>query len=109
VDEHNTPTNINQEPITRSRAKKLHQEVNSLLVGINFNIFENVILLKCSTLVVLRYICARGGAAIHEEEAKRKKQLDQFGQGGSSKFSSDKFGQISSDNQFGHVRTFIMI
>jgi hypothetical protein len=31
VDEHNTPININQGPITRSRAKKLEQEVNSLL------------------------------------------------------------------------------
>jgi hypothetical protein len=109
VDEHNTPININQGPITRSRAKKLQQEVNSLLTEINFNIFENVILTKCSTLVVLRYICERGGASIHGEEAKKKKQVDQFRQGGSSKFSSDKFRQVSSDNQFGHVRTFIMI
>jgi hypothetical protein len=109
VDENNTPIHINQGPITRSRAKKLQQEVNSLLAEINFNIFENVILTKCSTLVVLRYICERGGAAIHGEEAKKKKQVAQFGQGGSSKFSSDKFGQISSDNQFGHVRTSIMI
>jgi hypothetical protein len=109
VDENNTPIHINQGPITRSRAEKLQQEVNSLLAEINFNIFENVILTKCSTLVVLRYICERGGAAIHGEEAKKKKQVAQFGQGGSSKFSSDKFGQISSDNQFGHVRTSIMI
>jgi hypothetical protein len=79
--------------------------VNSLLAWINFNISENVILPKCSTLVVLRYICERGGAAIHKEEAKKKKQVDQFGQGGSSKFSSDKFGQIST-HQFGQsVRT----
>jgi hypothetical protein len=56
VDEDNTPININQGPITRSRAKKLQQEVNSLLAEINFNISENVILPKCSTLVVLRYI-----------------------------------------------------
>jgi hypothetical protein len=83
--------------------------VNSLLAEINFNISENVILPKCFTLVVLRYICERGGAAIHGEEPKKKKQVDQFGQGGSSKFSSDKFRQINSDNQFGHVRTFIMI
>jgi hypothetical protein len=48
-------------------------------------------------LVVLRYICERGGAAIHGEEANKKKQVDQFGEEGSSKFSSDKFGQISSD------------
>jgi hypothetical protein len=46
VDERNTPININQGPITRSRAKKLHQEVNSLLTEINFNISENVILPK---------------------------------------------------------------
>jgi hypothetical protein len=71
--------------------------VNSLLAKININIFKNVILPKCFTLVVLRYICERGGAAIHGEEAKKKKQVDQFGQGGSSKFSSDKLGQISSD------------
>jgi hypothetical protein len=79
VDEHNAPINTNLGPITRSRAKKLHQEVNSLLAKINFNISENVILSKCSTLVVLRYICKRGGAAIHREEAKKKKQVDQFG------------------------------
>jgi hypothetical protein len=47
---------------------------------------------ECSTLVVLRYICERGGATIHGEEANKKKQVDQFGQGGSSKFCSDKFG-----------------
>jgi hypothetical protein len=109
VDEHNTTININQGPITRSRAKKLHQDVNSLLAEINFNISENVILPKCSTLVVLRYICERGGVAIHGEEAKKKKQVDQLGQGGFSKFSSDKFRQISSANQFRHVWTFIMI
>jgi hypothetical protein len=50
--------------------------VNSLLAEINFNISENVILPKCSTLVVLRYICEIGGAAIHGEEAKKKKQVD---------------------------------
>jgi hypothetical protein len=83
--------------------------VNSLQAENNFNISENVILPKCSILVVLRYICERGGASIHGEEAKKKKQVDQFGQGASSKFSSDKFGQISLDNQFGHVRIFIMI
>jgi hypothetical protein len=98
-----------QGPITHSHTKKLQQKVNSILAKINFNIFENVILPKCSTLVVLRYICERGGASIQGEEAKKKKQVDQLGQGGSNKFSSDKFGQISSDNQFGHVRTFIMI
>jgi hypothetical protein len=79
--------------MTHSHTKKLQQKVNSILAEINFNISENVILPKCSKLVVLRYICERGGAAIQGEEAKKKKQVDQFGQGGSSKFSSDKFGQ----------------
>jgi hypothetical protein len=100
VDEHNTQININQGPITRSQAKKLRQEVDSLLAEINFNISENAILPKCSKFVLLRCICERGGAAIHREEAKKKKQVDQFGQGGSSKFSSDKSGQVRT-GQFG--------
>jgi hypothetical protein len=98
-----------QGPITRNHAKELQQKVNSIVAEINFNTSENVIPPKCSTLVVLRYICERSGADIHREKAKKQNQVDQFGQGGSSKFSSDKFGQISSDNPFGHVRTFIMI
>jgi hypothetical protein len=114
VDQDNTPININQGPITRSHAKKLQQEVNSLEAEINFNISENVILPKCSTLVVLRYICERGGAAIHGKEAKKKNQVDQFEpqmnqQVQFGRNSSDKFGQISSESQFGHVRTCIMI
>jgi hypothetical protein len=54
--------------------------VNSIIAEINSNIFENVILPKCSTLVVLKYICERGGAAIQGEEAKKNKQVDQFRQ-----------------------------
>jgi hypothetical protein len=87
-----TQATVLQGPITHSHTKKLQQKVNSILAEIDFNISENVILPKCSTLVVLRYICERGGAAIQGEEAKKKKQVDQFGQGGSSKFSSEKFG-----------------
>jgi hypothetical protein len=126
VDEDNTPINRNQGPITRSRAKKLQQEVNSLLAEINFNISENVILPKCSTLVVLSYICERGGAAIHGDKAKKKNQVDQFGprmnqQVQFGQVRSDQFGQsvrtssdrsvrtVSSDSQFGHVQTYIMI
>jgi hypothetical protein len=93
-----TQATVLQGPITHSHTKKLQQKVNLILAEINFNISENVILPKCSTLIVLRYISERGGAAIHREKAKKKKQVDQFGQGGFSKFSSDKFGQISSDN-----------
>jgi len=42
--------------ITRSRTKKLQQEVHALLCDIHFNINENYILPKCCTLIVLRYI-----------------------------------------------------
>jgi hypothetical protein len=51
-------------------------------------------------------IYVRGVVQLYTERKQRKKkQVDQFGQGGSSKFSSDKFGQIST-HQFGQsVRT----
>jgi hypothetical protein len=62
-----TQATILQGPITHSHTKKLRQKVNSILSEINFNISENVILPNCSTLVVLGYICERGGAAIHGE------------------------------------------
>ena len=40
----------------RNRAKILRKEVNSLLSEINFNIFENVILPKCSMLILLKHV-----------------------------------------------------
>jgi hypothetical protein len=67
-----------------------------------FNISENVILPKCSILVVLRYICERGGAAIHGEEAKKKNQVDRFGPRMNQQV---QFRQVRTD-QFGQsVRT----
>jgi hypothetical protein len=102
VDEDNTPININHGPIARIRANKLQQEVNSLLAEINFNISENVILLKCPTLVVLRCICERGGAAIHGEEAKKKNQVDQFEP---RMNQQDQFGQIRTISSDRLVRT----
>ena len=51
-----TPAQVVDGPITRSRAKKLQQEVHALLCEIHFNINENYILPKCCTLIVLRYI-----------------------------------------------------
>ena len=51
-----TPAQVIDEPITCSRAKKLQQEVHALLYEIYFNINENYILLKCYTLILLRYI-----------------------------------------------------
>ena len=51
-----TPAQVIDGPVTCSRAKKLQQEVHALLCEIHFNINENYILPKCSTLIVLRYI-----------------------------------------------------
>ena len=42
-------------PITRSRAKKVQQEVNTLLCEIYFNINENYILPKSCMLLLLRF------------------------------------------------------
>ena len=46
---------VNIGPITRSRAKKLQQEVNALLCKIHFNINENCILSKSCMLLLLRF------------------------------------------------------
>ena len=46
---------VNIGPITRSRAKKLQQEVNALLCEIHFNINENYILPKSCTLLLPRF------------------------------------------------------
>jgi len=53
-----TPTlaHVINGPITRTRAKKLQQEVHALHCEIHFNINKNYILPKCCTLIVLRYI-----------------------------------------------------
>jgi hypothetical protein len=61
--DNHSPSNMNitnPRPLTRSRAKKLQEQVNSFLIDLNFNTCENVILPKNATLVVLR--------KIHEEE-----------------------------------------
>jgi hypothetical protein len=42
-------------PVTRSRAKKLQQEVHAFLSELNFNIDENVILPKSCILLLLRF------------------------------------------------------
>jgi hypothetical protein len=53
--EQDTPSNLNQGPLTRSRAKKLQQLVTLLLVEFDNNITENIILYKSSTLVTIRF------------------------------------------------------
>jgi len=45
----------NQGPLTRRHAKKLQEQVNSFLTDCNFNTSENVILPKCSILMILRF------------------------------------------------------
>jgi len=45
--------------LTRSRAKKLQEQVNSFFSDCNFHTSKNVILSKCSTLVILRNIFKR--------------------------------------------------
>ena len=51
-----TPAQVIDRLITHSRAKKLQQEVHTLLCEIHFNINEDYILPKYCTLIVLRYI-----------------------------------------------------
>jgi len=69
-------------PITRNHAKLLQKEVISFLAETNFNIHENIILPKNSTLILLR--CS------HEEK-------DQIGQPNQNARSD----QVRSDNQIG--------
>jgi hypothetical protein len=76
-----TQATVLQGPITHSHTKKLKQNVNSILAEINFNTSENVILPKCSSLFVLRYIRERGGSTIQREEAKKKNQVVSSDQG----------------------------
>ena len=58
-------------PITRSRAKKLQQEVNALLCEIHFNINENYILPKSCTLLLLRFTKEDGKNTKGEEYRER--------------------------------------
>ena len=55
-----TPAQAFGGPITRSRAKKLQQEVNALLYEVQFNINENYILPKSCTLLLLRFTKENG-------------------------------------------------
>jgi hypothetical protein len=50
-----TPSCMYEGPVTRSRAKKLQQEVHAFLSELNFNIDENVILPKSCILLLLRF------------------------------------------------------
>jgi len=69
-----TPAQVTDGPDTRSRAKKLQQEVHALLCEVHFNINKNYILPKCSTLIVLRYIEEEKGES---ESPRRHYKTDQ--------------------------------
>jgi hypothetical protein len=73
-----TQAQVIQWPITRNHAKKLQHEVQAFLDEINFKIYENIILPKSSTLVVLRYIHKRDDTTKHGEEVNNKKQSNQW-------------------------------
>jgi hypothetical protein len=53
--EQDTSSNLNQGPLIRSCAKKLQQQVTSVLAEFDNNITENIILPKSSTLVIIRF------------------------------------------------------
>jgi hypothetical protein len=53
--EQDTSSTIDQGPFTTSRAKKLQQQVTSLLAEFDNIITENIILTKSSTLVIIRF------------------------------------------------------
>jgi hypothetical protein len=79
---------VNIGPITHSRSKKLQQQVTSLLAEINFNIFENFILPKCSTLVVLRFTHEEKNITLHGDDLERSDQPTSEGELQSSEIDS---------------------
>jgi len=85
-----TPAQVIDGPITRSRAKKLQQEVHALLSEIHFNINENYILPKCSTLIVLRYIEEKKDESDPEERTSASSRRSQKRTSESQKWTSAK-------------------
>jgi hypothetical protein len=55
-----SPTQVLDGPITRSRAKKLQQEVHALLYEFQLNTNENFILSKSCMLILLRFTKEEG-------------------------------------------------
>jgi hypothetical protein len=54
--------------------------VNSFFAKINFKVYENIILPKSCTLVILRNIHEEDSTKKHGEEVDNKKQMDQESQ-----------------------------
>ena len=85
-----TPAQVINGSITRSRAKKLQQEVHVLLCEIHFNINENYILPKYCTLIVLRYIEEEKDESDPEERANASSRRSQNRTSGSQERTSAK-------------------
>ena len=85
-----TPAQVIDGPVTRSRAKKLQQEVHALLCEIHFSVNENYILPMCSTLIVLRYIEEEKEESDHEEQTSVSSRRSQKRTSGSQKRTSAK-------------------
>ena len=83
-----TPAQVIDGPITRSRAKKLQQEVHALVCEIHFNINENYILPKCCTLIVLKYIEEEKDESDPEERTSASSKRCQKRTSGSKKRTS---------------------
>ena len=85
-----TPAQVINGPITHCRAKKLQQEVHTLLCEIHFNINENYILPKCCILIVLRYIEEEKDESDPEERTSASPRRSQKRTSGSQKRASAK-------------------
>jgi len=83
-----TPAQVIDGPITRSRVKKLQQEVHALLCDNHFNIDGNYILPMCCTLIVLRYIEEEKDESDPEERTSASSRRSQKQTSGSQKWTS---------------------
>ena len=91
-----THKQVQEGPITRSRAKKLQQEVNALLCEIYFNINENYILPKMCTLLVFRFT--------KEDDKNTKGEDNREGPHSNLRMDSDRIRMKSDPNvTFYHI------
>ena len=63
-------------PPTGSRAKNIQEQVNLFLAEINFDIFENVVPPKCSTLVILRHTNKEEDVTLYRTSTEKKRPSD---------------------------------
>ena len=98
------PSNLKdtiQGPLTRSHTKKLHEQVNSSLVDFSFNTSENVILPKCSMLIVIRNTYEEKDEMDHEDRP-NKEESNQHVQ------MPDQISADGSDVQTDHSKEHVI-